>query len=146
MASSSRNNDDLTIPRTAINQVSKETLPNIWVTNDAWELVVNCCAEFIHLVSSEANEICNKSEKKTISPEHVIQALERSGFSSCISEEFLQECKPVALQRRKAGSHLENFGIAEEFLSWQQELFAKARQQQAELAQQEWLQMQQAAQ
>ena len=72
MASSSGNDDDLTIPRAAINKMIKETLPNVRVANDARELVVNCCTEFIHLVSSEANEICNKSEKKTISPEHVI--------------------------------------------------------------------------
>lgn len=72
MASSSGNDDDLTIPRAAINKMIKETLPNVRVANDARELVVNCCTEFIHLISSEANEICNKSEKKTISPEHVI--------------------------------------------------------------------------
>uniref|UniRef100_A0ACB8F3U1 Down-regulator of transcription 1 n=1 Tax=Sphaerodactylus townsendi TaxID=933632 RepID=A0ACB8F3U1_9SAUR len=148
----------------------KETLPNVRVANDARELVVNCCTEFIHLISSEANEICNKSEKKTISPEHVIQgcklvgqlgkfcsvvevlsynSLESLGFGSYISEvkEVLQECKTVALKRRKASSRLENLGIPEEeLLRQQQELFAKARQQQAELAQQEWLQMQQAAQ
>ncbi|KAL7984887.1 hypothetical protein Chor_003457 [Crotalus horridus] len=176
MASSSGNDDDLTIPRAAINKMIKETLPNVRVANDARELVVNCCTEFIHLISSEANEICNKSEKKTISPEHVIQgknlrlacldqlnsmeglqadrlspiaALESLGFGSYISEvkEVLQECKTVALKRRKANSRLENSGIPEEeLLRQQQELFAKARQQQAELAQQEWLQMQQAAQ
>ena len=73
MTSSSGNDDDLTIPRAAINKMIKETLPNVRVANDARELVVNCCTEFIHLISSEANEICNKSEKKTISPEHVIQ-------------------------------------------------------------------------
>ena len=33
-------------------------------------------AEFIHLVSSEANEICNRQLKKTILPEHVFQALQ----------------------------------------------------------------------
>ncbi|XP_009466536.1 PREDICTED: LOW QUALITY PROTEIN: protein Dr1 [Nipponia nippon] len=151
MASSSGNDDDLTIPRAAINKMIKETLPNVRVANDARELVVNCCTEFIHLISSEANEICNKSEKKTISPEHVIQALESLGFGSYISEvkEVLQECKTVALKRRKASSRLENSALGipeEELLRQQQELFAKARQQQAELAQQEGLQMQQAAQ
>ncbi|XP_032884823.1 protein Dr1 [Amblyraja radiata] len=148
MASASGNDDDLTIPRAAINKMIKETLPNVRVANEARELVVSCCTEFIHLISSEANEICNKSEKKTISPEHVIQALDSLGFCSYISEvkEVLQECKTVALKRRKASSRLENLGIPEEeLLRQQQELFAKARQQQAELAQQEWLQMQQAA-
>nr|XP_045369163.1 protein Dr1 isoform X1 [Camelus bactrianus] len=113
MASSSGNDDDLTIPRAAINKMIKETLPSVRVANDARELVVNCCTEFIHLISSEANEICNKSEKKTISPEHVIQALESLGFGSYISEvkEVLQECKTVALKRRKASPLLENLGI-----------------------------------
>ncbi|XP_058260136.1 protein Dr1 isoform X2 [Hemibagrus wyckioides] len=82
MASSSGNDDDLTIPRAAINKMIKETLPNVRVANDARELVVNCCTEFIHLVSSEANEICNKSEKKTISPEHVINGLRYRSHTS----------------------------------------------------------------
>ncbi|MBN3298622.1 NC2B protein, partial [Amia calva] len=128
MASSSGNDDDLTIPRAAINKMIKETLPNVRVANDARELVVNCCTEFIHLISSEANEICNKSEKKTISPEHVIHALESLGFASYITEvkDVLQECKTVALKRRKASSRLENLGIPEEeLLRQQQELFAK---------------------
>lgn len=85
MASSSGNDDDLTIPRAAINKMIKETLPNVRVANDARELVVNCCTEFIHLISSEANEICNKSEKKTISPEHVIQG-KRSRVGFCLNE------------------------------------------------------------
>lgn len=153
---SSGNDDDLTIPRAAINKMIKETLPNVRVANDARELVVNCCTEFIHLISSEANEICNKSDKKTISPEHVINgtccfvnlccwcfgsyryacecfhsaALESLGFGSYITEvkDVLQECKTVALKRRKASSRLENLGIPEEeLLRQQQELFAKVR-------------------
>uniref|UniRef100_UPI00358EF949 protein Dr1 isoform X1 n=2 Tax=Myxine glutinosa TaxID=7769 RepID=UPI00358EF949 len=148
MASTSGPDDELTIPRAAINKLIKELLPSVRVANDARELIVNCCTEFIHLVSSEANDICNKSEKKTISPEHVIKALESLGFGAYIGEvkDVLQECKTVALKRRKGSSRLENLGIPEEeLLRQQQELFAKARQQQAELEQQQWLQMQHAA-
>ena len=36
------------------------------------------CLEFIHLLASEANDICNQQTKKTISPEHVIAALQVS--------------------------------------------------------------------
>nr|XP_009939480.1 PREDICTED: protein Dr1 [Opisthocomus hoazin] len=104
MASSSGNDDDLTIPRAAINKMIKETLPNVRVANDARELVVNCCTEFIHLISSEANEICNKSEKKTISPEHVIQALESLGFGSYISEARQQPAPASASASNQAGS------------------------------------------
>jgi len=65
--------EDLTIPRAAMNKMIKEILPSIRVANDSRELILNCCTEFIHLISSEANEICNQQTKKTISPEHVLQ-------------------------------------------------------------------------
>lgn len=57
------------------------------------DLVIECCVgeqwlihlcylrklkspvEFIHLISSEANEICEGESKKTIAPEHIIGAL-----------------------------------------------------------------------
>lgn len=58
----------------------------------------------------------------------IFLALESLGFGSYISEvkEVLQECKTVALKRRKASSRLENLGIPEEeLLRQQQELFAK---------------------
>lgn len=64
--------DELSIPRAAMNKMIKEVVPNIRVANDARELILNCCTEFIHLISSEANDVCNKKNKKTISPEHVL--------------------------------------------------------------------------
>lgn len=57
-------------------------------------------------------------------------ALESLGFASYITEvkDVLQECKTVALKRRKASSRLENLGIPEEeLLRQQQELFAKVK-------------------
>lgn len=35
--------------------------------NESREMILNFCTEFIHLISSEANEICNQKNKKTIS-------------------------------------------------------------------------------
>lgn len=67
--------DELSIPRAALNKMIKELLPNIRVANDARELILNCCTEFIHLVSSEANEICVKLNKKTISPDHIVSGI-----------------------------------------------------------------------
>ena len=34
-----------------------------------------CFAEFIHLIASEANDVCEEESKKTIAPEHIISAL-----------------------------------------------------------------------
>ncbi|XP_015749287.1 PREDICTED: protein Dr1-like [Acropora digitifera] len=93
-------------------------------------------AEFIHLVSSEANEICNRQLKKTILPEHVFQALQGLGFTSYIEEvkSVLQECKTQAANKRRASTRLENLGIPEEeLLRQQQELFQKARMEQAQV-------------
>ena len=33
------------------------------------------CVEFIHLISSEASEISDREQRKTILPEHIIEAL-----------------------------------------------------------------------
>ena len=64
--------DDLSIPRAALNKMIKELIPDVRIANDARELILNCCTEFIHLISSEANEICGKQTKKTISANHVL--------------------------------------------------------------------------
>ena len=67
--------EELTLPRAAMNKMIKEVMPNIRVANEARELILQCSTEFIHLLSSEANEICDKQQKKTISPEHVLQGI-----------------------------------------------------------------------
>ena len=79
-AQQAEQDDELTIPRAAMNKMIKELLPNIRVANEARELVLNCCTEFIHLISSESNDICNQQQKKTISAEHVLAALEKLGY------------------------------------------------------------------
>lgn len=144
-----QSDDDLSIPRAALNKMIKELLPNIRVANDARELILNCCTEFIHLVSSEANDACVKQKKKTISPDHVVEALDHLGFGEYKTEaqSVLKEAKAVAAKKRRGSSRLENLGIPEEeLLKQQQALFEKARQEQALLEQQQWLQMQQALQ
>ncbi|KNZ49381.1 uncharacterized protein VP01_5055g2, partial [Puccinia sorghi] len=55
---------------------SREILPeDVICSKDTKDLVAECCKEFITLISSEANEICEKDAKKTISPEHITSAL-----------------------------------------------------------------------
>lgn len=137
--------EDVTLPRAALNKMIKELVPNVRVANDARELILNCCTEFIHLLSSEANEICLKREKKTISPEHILAALDSLGFASYLEDcrSVLEECKTVAAKKRRQSNRLENLGIPEEELLRQQmELFAKAREEQAAIEQQEWVQLQ----
>ena len=89
--------DELTIPRAAMNKMIKELLPNIRVANEARELVLNCCTEFIHLISSESNDICNQQQKKTISAEHVLAALEKLGYGDFRKD--AEEVRGEACQR-----------------------------------------------
>ena len=47
-------------------------------------MLIECCVEFITLVSSEANEISEKEAKKTIACDHITKALEQLGFSEYV--------------------------------------------------------------
>eukprot|EP00124_Ichthyophonus_hoferi_P005298 Ihof_evm1s734 gene=Ihof_evmTU1s734 len=68
--------DDVVLPRATVFKLIKEMMPSdIRCANDTRELILSCCTEFIHLMASEANEVCSKEGKKTISAEHVIVSL-----------------------------------------------------------------------
>lgn len=64
--------DDLALPRASLNKLIKEVLPDLRVANEVRELLLQCCTELIHLVSSEANEFCKSQQKKTMNTEHVL--------------------------------------------------------------------------
>lgn len=49
-------------------------------------MLIECCVEFITMISSEANEIAEKDAKKTIACEHITKALEELGFNEYIPD------------------------------------------------------------
>ena len=53
---------------------------SITFAKDARDVFIDCCVEFITLISSEANEIAEREAKKTIAPEHIDKALRELGF------------------------------------------------------------------
>ena len=59
---------------------------SITFARDARELLIECCVEFITLISSEANEIAEKEQKKTIAIEHIDKALRDLGFPEYVKE------------------------------------------------------------
>ncbi len=59
-------------------------------------LLIECCVEFITLISSEANEISEKESKKTIACEHITKALEQLGFG-----EYVQDIMEVASEHKE---------------------------------------------
>ena len=145
MAPAEKEDEELTIPRAAMNKLIKELVPDIRVANESRELMLQCCSEFIRLITNEANAICEEQQKKTMSADHVLDALDKLGLGS-----YRREAESVATdnkgKRRRQSTRLEHLGIPEEeLLRQQQELFAKAKAEQARVEQAEWLQMQSAA-
>ncbi|KAI0722956.1 histone-fold-containing protein [Earliella scabrosa] len=123
--------EDLSLPKATVTKMIAELLPNdITCAKETRDLIIECCVEFIHLISSEANEICEQESKKTIAPEHIISALKRLGFESFTEEveSVLKDHKQQQKDRERKVSKLESSGLTEEELLAQQEaLFAQSR-------------------
>ncbi|OIR57298.1 MAG: TATA binding protein-associated phosphoprotein [Amphiamblys sp. WSBS2006] len=82
-----RGDDDVGLPRSAIDRVLQEVLPpNMCCTKDTKNLLIECSTEFISIVSAQANELCERDSRKTVTPEHILQALGDLGFESYIQE------------------------------------------------------------
>ncbi|KAI9252907.1 histone-fold-containing protein [Phascolomyces articulosus] len=124
--------DDLSLPKATVQKLINEMMPNeIACAKDTRDLLIDSCVEFIHLIASEANDICERENKKTIAGEHVVAALQALGFDDYVEEvdEVYKEHKKQQKERDRKSTRLENTGIAEEELLRQQELlFAQSRQ------------------
>ncbi|TFL00054.1 histone-fold-containing protein [Pterulicium gracile] len=120
--------DDLSLPKATVAKMITELLPNdMSCTKETRDLVIECCVEFIHLISSEANEICEQESKKTIAPEHIINALKRLGFDTFQNEveDVLKDHKQQQKDKEKKVSKFEQSGkTEEELLAEQEALFA----------------------
>ncbi|KAF9102487.1 negative cofactor 2 transcription regulator complex subunit ncb2 [Mortierella sp. GBA35] len=125
--------DDLSLPKATVQKLINEMMPDdIACAKDTRDLLIDCCVEFIHLLASEANEICEKETKKTIAAEHVITALKALGFDAYLPEVevVLQDHKnqQKVKDKDKKSGRLENSGrTEEELLSEQLRLLAEAK-------------------
>ncbi|ETW84343.1 hypothetical protein HETIRDRAFT_313507 [Heterobasidion irregulare TC 32-1] len=123
--------EDLSLPKATVAKMITELLPDdVTCAKETRDLVIECCVEFIHLISSEANEICEQESKKTIAPEHIIGALRRLGFETFTSEveSVLKDHKQQQKDREKKVSKFVESGLTEaELLAKQEELFAQSR-------------------
>jgi len=127
--------DELGLPRATVTKMIQELLPpGVTCPKETRDLLMDCCVEFIHLVSSEANEACERHSRKTISPEHVLEALDRLGFAGYVPEvqtswDDAQDHAKKEKERRESSSNkLERTGLTEEELIRQQQaLFENSR-------------------
>ncbi|KAF9468957.1 histone-fold-containing protein [Collybia nuda] len=123
--------DDLSLPKATVAKMISDLLPSdVVCAKETRDLVIECCVEFIHLISSEANEICEGESKKTIAPEHIIGALGKLGFDTFKDEveDVLKDHKQQQKDREKKVSKFDQSGLTEaELLAAQEELFAASR-------------------
>ncbi|KAK4359389.1 hypothetical protein RND71_021618 [Anisodus tanguticus] len=67
----------LVFGRTTMTKIIKEMLPpDVRVARDTQDLLIECCV------------VCNREERRTIAPEHVLKALEVLGFGEYIEEVY----------------------------------------------------------
>lgn len=127
-------NDDLSLPKATVQKIVSEILPansGIGFTKDARDLLIECCVEFITLISSEANEISEKESKKTIACEHITKALEQLGFGDYVQEivNVASEHKEQLKGREKKSNKLEQSGLStDQLLAMQEAAFRDAAQ------------------
>ncbi|KAK4164185.1 histone-fold-containing protein [Cladorrhinum sp. PSN259] len=125
-------NDDLSLPKATVQKIVSEILPSsvgIAFSKEARDLLIECCVEFITLISSEANEISEKEAKKTIACDHITKALEQLGFADYVPAvlEAAAEHKEVQKGREKKSNKFEQSGMTlEELERLQAEQFAAA--------------------
>jgi histone H3/H4 len=74
-------------------KAADENAQSMSFAKETRDLLIECCVEFITMISTEANEIAEKDAKKTIACEHITKALEELGFG-----EYVQEIMAVADQ------------------------------------------------
>ncbi|XP_075916607.1 protein Dr1-like [Petromyzon marinus] len=65
--------DQVTLLYASVQRLVGELVPCLRLTAGARDLLRMACTRFVRHVSSEANTACAHAQRKTISPEHVIQ-------------------------------------------------------------------------
>lgn len=98
-------NDNINKTLATVQKIVTEILPpgdGVAFAKEARDLLIECCVEFITLISSEANEISEKEAKKTIACDHITKALDQLGFTDYVPavKEAANEHKEVQKVRK----------------------------------------------
>ncbi|VEL25015.1 unnamed protein product, partial [Protopolystoma xenopodis] len=125
--------DEVSIPRAALNKFVKDVLPEARLTNETRDLLLSFCHKFIHTLASQANFACSKLNKKTINPEHILDALDAMGLSAykedarAASEEAKTELKDRRMLSASYKFKHQDSAELERLTKEQQEIFEQAR-------------------
>lgn len=67
-----------------LNEILEQVGQGHTASKDYRDALADCAVEFVKMISSEANEISENENKKTIGPEHITTALKELGFDSYV--------------------------------------------------------------
>ncbi|EGG14050.1 putative histone-like transcription factor [Cavenderia fasciculata] len=130
MGDKEKEENNLSLPKATVAKLIKEILPeDVKCSNETRDLILECCVEFIHLISSEANDICLKDGKRMIDAKHVITALDELGFNGYtpkVTETYDKHKEEASSKPSRSARKFENLSKTE-MLQEQQRLFAAAR-------------------
>ncbi|ORY28471.1 histone-fold-containing protein [Naematelia encephala] len=121
--------DDVGLPKATVFKLIQEMLPpDIACSKEAKDVIVECCVEWVKLISTQSNTICDESSKKTISPEHVIEALRQLGFEDFIPEVEESNKEFKQSQKDRTRNQPDTAGMSQdELLAMQERLFAASQ-------------------
>ncbi|GMM50342.1 negative cofactor 2 transcription regulator complex subunit [Starmerella bacillaris] len=124
--------DDLSLPKATVQKIITEILPkDLSYSREARDALIECCVMFIMILSQVSNETAEHETKKTITSEHVIEALRQLDFPEYIEpiKRVVAEHKEGQKLRERKVTKLELTGRTEaELLEEQERLFASSRQ------------------
>mmetsp|Transcript_19329 Transcript_19329/g.26176 ORF Transcript_19329/g.26176 Transcript_19329/m.26176 type:complete len:91 (+) Transcript_19329:414-686(+) len=67
---------DVCLPRAPVKQLIMEKLPaSAKMHQQSKELISDLCMHFLMQLAEQANDFCNAQNKKTVCPDHVLDAL-----------------------------------------------------------------------
>ncbi|KAI5185653.1 down-regulator of transcription 1 [Nematocida homosporus] len=119
------------LPKASVDKVVSETLTHpITCSREVKHILLSSCAEFVHIIATEANDACEKEQKKTVTHEHVYTALRNLGYASYIEEcnEAYKEYQEQTKLRPSKQNKFKESGLTQDELEKEQEeLFRKAK-------------------
>ena len=73
--------DELSLPKATLVNLIKELLPeSAKMSANTQDLIMTICVQFLNHLADQSNNICNGQGRKTITAQHVIEALKKMKF------------------------------------------------------------------
>ncbi|KAK2399951.1 nuclear factor Y, subunit B6 [Trifolium repens] len=103
---------DQYMPIANVIRIMRRILPShAKISDDAKETIQECVSEYISFITSEANERCQKEQRKTITAEDLLWAMGKLGFDDYVNPlafylQFYRESEGEPASIRRTSSHV----------------------------------------